>query len=109
MSPIIKEVPKTPLPVVDLEPTWYGDFDLLYPRSQRYCPMNFGHLFKAKSDLAVILKHIATKLWDTKEHESQLTSTTVGEISAELDQWVKALPACLSPMEIVFPGQIKLQ
>ncbi|OAQ69979.1 nitrate assimilation regulatory protein nirA [Pochonia chlamydosporia 170] len=108
MSPIIREAPRTSLPDIELEPSWYGDFDLLYPTSQGYCPTNFGHLFKAKSHLAVILKHIATRLWDTEERERQLTSVSIREISAELDLWVKALPTCLSPMEIVFPAQIKL-
>ncbi|KAM6510043.1 hypothetical protein FALCPG4_017674 [Fusarium falciforme] len=106
--PIVREPPRPPLPDVELDSAWYGDISLLYPPVHRCCPMNFGHLFKAKSELAVILNQISLTLLNNQGISPQETFDTVNETSAKLETWYRSLPACLSPAEIVFPVQIKL-
>lgn len=107
--PTVTEPPQTKLSDVKTYPSCYGDFTLLYPPGQRCLPMNFGHLFKAKSELAEILNQISLTLLNNQGISPEQTFDRVHGTSVKLETWYKSLPTCLSPLEIVLPAQIKLQ
>ena len=108
-SPILETAPDYPLPNPAADAAWYGELILLYPPNQQSCQLHFGHFFKAKSELAVILSYITAKLWGNHAVSDSGLVGFVDDVSNKLEEWSKTLPAPLLPAAIVFPTQLKLQ
>ncbi|CAI6338004.1 unnamed protein product [Periconia digitata] len=109
IAPLIPEMPKTPLPDLQENPAWYGDFQLRYPLSRTTHPMNFASTFSARMKLAVIVVKIGRYLFDKDGAVSDdPSSQTLIDLAAELIAWHSTLPLQLAPETIVFPFQLKL-
>lgn len=107
---MIKESPKAPLPDVKQNPSWYGEFWLKYPLSQTLIPMHNGQLFKARSELCIILNRVAIELFGKEGVKvTQSSSKPVANFVRDFLAWQYSLPDPLRPKNIVFPSQFKLQ
>ena len=110
MTPWVKDPPSFPLPDPDQDPHWYGETWIQYPLSQTLFNTKDGSLFKAKLELGLILNALAAQLFDVGDgDEAKLSSQNAVDFSMKLTAWFSSLPLCLTPAEIVFPFQLKLQ
>lgn len=110
MTPLIRNPPAAPLPDPDQDSQWYGETWVRYSLSQTLASTRYGHLFKAKTELALIINALGVRLFDTEEVDRTKPSSNVSvEFGEKLDAWYASLPACLMPAEIVLPFQLKLQ
>lgn len=107
-APLIPDPPVKPLPNPDEHPFWYGDFKLRYPLSSTLVPAQYGHYFKAISGLRSIINDMAAVSYSQKENNTESPSR-IWSIFSRLEKWYLGLPAALSPRNIVFPWQLKVQ
>ncbi|KAL7917956.1 hypothetical protein ACQKWADRAFT_265301 [Trichoderma austrokoningii] len=106
-APMVRYPPAIPLPDPEMHPFWYGDFMLKYPLSSTLVPAQCGQHFKAVSGLRTIIHEMASVGYG-QPPDSMDASQTALSIFWKLEQWFLALPAALSPQNIVFPWQLKL-
>jgi hypothetical protein len=72
--------------------------------------MEYGHIFKARSEFCVILNRISIKFFNNEGGKAaQSSRKTVADFVGDLTAWYFSLPDPLTPKNIVFPSQIKLQ
>ena len=110
IAPLVTDPPSAPLPDPEQDTQWYGETWIQYPLSHTLCSANDGSLFKAKMEFAIILSALATGQLDSSGNASpQRLSETTNVFMTKLNAWYASLPACLTPAEIVFPSQLKLQ
>jgi hypothetical protein len=60
----IKHEPAAALPDPDLNPGWYGEFMLQYPRNQTIIPVRYPQWTRFKYQLLRILRPVASELFD---------------------------------------------
>ena len=102
--PLIDQPPEYELPDPTEDPLWYGEIWLKFPLAPAPLPTYFGHLFKAKCQLAVTINETiqekVAKTWtlDKADHFDQ-----------RLKSWHNNLPEFLQPRFIVHPGHMQLQ
>lgn len=109
---LVKGPPNIALPDPDQDPEWYGEFWIQYPLNESRQRMDFGHLFKAKIEIMLIIQRISAVVIDKGNGAEAMTRPPYELISGfvnELISWYSSLPSCLSPTKIVFPSQLKLQ
>ena len=110
MEPLIKEPPDVDLPDPEQYSGWYGETWIKYPLNQTLCPVQFGQLFKAKAEFCVILNRLGSNLFkDDKISATGLSTKETTDFANEFSTWYAALPSPLTPENIVFPAQLKLQ
>lgn len=98
----------TPLPDPLEKAHWYGEFWIRYPLSQEPVATKNGHLFKARSEFAILINDISANLFGGSGNEDTL-NIHLNENIAKLMEWYDGLPTSLQPSHIVFPAQFKLQ
>ncbi|EHK44954.1 hypothetical protein TRIATDRAFT_139368 [Trichoderma atroviride IMI 206040] len=105
--PRLKKPPIYPLPNPSEDALWYGEVWLKYPLSRSLIPSNFGQMYKAKSQLRVIMNEYCQTAYIEKQ-ESQMTLDIADELLRKLKNWFRGLPASLLPKTIALPGQLQL-
>lgn len=109
VTPLIKEPPRARLPDPEQNPAWYGELWIKYPLVQTLFPMHYGYLFKARSELSVIINRIALELFDKEGGKAAQSSRKIAAgFVRDLKAWHFSLPDPLTPKEVVFPSQFKL-
>lgn len=81
---------------------------LKYPLSSTLVPAQCGQHFKAVSGLRAIIHDMAAVGYG-ETPDSEDSRELVLSIFSRLEKWYSELPASLSPQNIVFPWQLKLQ
>jgi hypothetical protein len=110
IPPLIKDIPKTPLPDPNEDPGWYGEFSVRYPLSQTICSIDYGRVFKARNEVSIIINRLACHLFDEDVHVvSGCSPKRFADFAMELMTWYSSLPVQLTPARVVFPSQLKLQ
>lgn len=104
--PSIKSPPPIPLPDPLENPQWYGEVWIRYPLQRVPANYYFAHIFKANSQLRVIMNDICQASFG---HGSQFAFEKAKELHSRLEAWYHQLPRCLSPHNIVLPGHYFLQ
>jgi hypothetical protein len=110
-TPLLQTPPKTHVPDPEHDTDWFGEIWLKYPSGSALVPLQCGAIFKAKMDFSVILNEAMLEI-DKDSNNDFLTQNGVTRIIAitkKLDHWHHNLPDSLSPTNIVFPSQLKLQ
>jgi hypothetical protein len=106
----IKHEPAAALPDPDLNPGWYGEFMLQYPRNQTIIPVRYPQWTRFKYQLLRILRPVASELFDNGAkgdffQRRQLYMQTY----SNLKNVYAALPAALSPTHIALPLHMGIQ
>ena len=92
IPPLIRNAPKTPLPDPDQDLEWYGEFDMRYPLAPNLCPMKYGHVFKARGALSVIVNDFSCHRFpDDHSSASNCSSQTLADFAAQLLHWYQSL------------------
>lgn len=110
-TPLLQTPPKTPVPDPEHDTDWFGEIWLKYPSGSALVPLQCGVTFKAKMDFSVVLNEAMLEI-DKDSNKDFLTrngATRIIAITKRLDRWYQNLPEALSPTNIVFPSQLKLQ
>ena len=106
--PHLQQPPQVPLPDPKVDPQWYGEIWIQYPRSQTPIPLHLGQKIQAEAILHVIMNEIGSLLF----RRPLLRPPTPDEIIAlkvKLDDWKDNLPETLQPKRLVFPQHFALQ
>lgn len=104
--PELTEPPIYPLPDPSENALWYGEVWLNYPLSHSLVPLNFGQMYKAKSQFRVIMNEYCHAAYS---ENSEVTLEKANELLFKLKSWFNGLPESLSPKRIALPGQLQLQ
>src|SRR5688572_10930164 len=94
---------------VEKNPNWYGEIWLRYPADERLYPMGFGQSMKALCDLRVIMRDICAVSFASNEAPQKMHWNQVWDFKERLRAWFDALPAVLSPQDLIYPSHINLQ
>jgi hypothetical protein len=107
---LIREPPATPPPSPDDDPQWYGELLLQYPAEKSLIPLHFPQWTKFKFDLLAILRPVTSEVLEEGEKRDPADRQVLflGALS-RLKALFAALPAPLSPSQIVFPLHMALQ
>lgn len=81
---------------------------LKYPLSSTVVPAQCGQHFKAVSGLRAIIHDMAAFSYAQTPYPED-SQEPVLSIFSRLEKWFSELPDALSPQNIVFPWQLKLQ
>lgn len=81
---------------------------LKYPLSSTLVPAQCGQHFKAVSGLRAIIHDMATIGYGQTPYPEDSLEPVLA-IFSRLERWFSELPDALSPQNIVFPWQLKLQ
>ncbi|KAF1961750.1 hypothetical protein CC80DRAFT_589258 [Byssothecium circinans] len=104
--------PTVALPNPDESSEWYSEFFVRYPQDSQPHSTNYGHVFKAKCELAVIMNAVRNKLFAGEQNPNKRPKVRPSEVAAtfiqDLQTWFAALPVSLLPGNIVFPAQLQL-
>ncbi|KAK0736367.1 hypothetical protein B0T21DRAFT_401867 [Apiosordaria backusii] len=115
--PLIKKPPDVSLPDPADNPEWYGQVWLKYPGDTKLHTTNFPYQFQAQCQVRVIMNDMWLERFGSSRQSSPegghilLPSTQLEQANrfyARLKAWYDALPAPLTPSNIVFPSQILL-
>lgn len=82
---------------------------MIYPLDRFPVPTNFGHLHKAKFEFHLILTNLARRVFGRADHIAKLSVSEAKGYQALLESWYNGLHESLTPANIVFPAQLKLQ
>ncbi|KAM5355044.1 hypothetical protein ACJ41O_001690 [Fusarium nematophilum] len=108
--PLLTTPPKTAMPDPSQDPEWYGEIWLKYPSTDVLVPLQYRHVFKAKSDFSIILNDAIGKAYGTDNNDLvQRGAEHVEDILKDLKAWHSTLADLLAPSTIVFPSQLKIQ
>lgn len=110
-TPVLRTPPQSHVPDPEQDIDWFGEIWLKYPSGSALVPLQCGLTFKAKMDFSVILNEAMLDI-DRDSNKDLLTqngATRIIAITRLLDHWHHNLPESLSPTNIVFPSQLKLQ
>ncbi|KAL1873008.1 hypothetical protein Daus18300_004149 [Diaporthe australafricana] len=106
----LRDPPEVPLPDPGDDPSWYGDFALMYPPSTTPTPMHWPHTFRAMCALRLIMNEVSYETFG--DHHPQavmgLPQEKALEIQAQLEEWYLSLPEPLKPKMAVFPSHLRL-
>src|SRR5689334_252133 len=105
--PLIRNPPEWLLPDPAQDPEWYGELWLKYPLNPNLFPVHFSYLFKARSELCIILNDACHLLFP--KATSTFSAEDVASLYKRLTNWHTNLPACLTPRNIVLTSHLKLQ
>lgn len=108
-EPVLKSPPDIPLPDPQEDPDWYGQIWIKYPLIEKPVSVHFGHVFKAMSDIRVIMNDICIRCFRKPKESRNITLHHVLEFHRRLKEWEENLPEPLAPERIVFPSQFILQ
>ncbi|EXK33472.1 hypothetical protein FOXG_02692 [Fusarium oxysporum f. sp. lycopersici 4287] len=108
IPPMINESTKISLPDVEEFPERYGEIWIKYPLIQARVPMRLGHTVRARTELAVIMNHIAAARFDKDDGSGPGTPKNISGFIADLKRWYGRLPDPILPKNIIFPSQLKL-
>ncbi|KAK0671260.1 hypothetical protein QBC41DRAFT_315845 [Cercophora samala] len=115
--PLIKKPPDVSLPDPAVNPEWYGQIWLKYPGDTKLHTTHFPYQFQAQCQVRVIMNDMWLERFGSSRQSSPEGGTTLlpstqleqaNEFYARLKAWHDALPANLTPSQIVFPSQILL-
>lgn len=98
-----------PLPDPVQDKSWYGESWIIYPLDRFPVSTNFGILHKAKLEFHLIVASIARRVFRRAEHIEKLSIAEAEWYQASLESWYNGLPESLTPANIVFPTQLKIQ
>lgn len=109
--PILSTPPRNSLPHPKHDPVWLGEIWLKYPSTSVLIPLQLGMIFKAKTEFAVALNEIMLDIHQLSTDESLTRNgpEAILEVIRKLEKCYEALPEALSPSNIVFPSQLKIQ
>ncbi|KAH8657914.1 putative C6 transcription factor [Xylariales sp. PMI_506] len=102
--PLLREPPNPPLPNPATDNEWYGNFWLKYPLADSLSPIYFGHFFKARCQLGVLMNEISCTVFDVTE----ITLDQADVFYTRLRYWYESLPSCVKPKFIVHPAHFQL-
>ncbi|KAL7903952.1 hypothetical protein GGI35DRAFT_484919 [Trichoderma velutinum] len=106
-APLIPDVPARTLPSPDQYQIWYGEFKVRYPDDSTLIPAQYGHCFKALSDLRSIIHNMAKACYSQKEGHAVAAHQILSEFS-RLEEWYEKLPTALLAVNIAFPWQLNM-
>ncbi|KAH7174944.1 uncharacterized protein B0J16DRAFT_364916 [Fusarium flagelliforme] len=104
-GPLLTKPPAEPLPNPATDPQWYGEIWVKYPSNTHLTPFLFNYLFKAKSELRIIMQRFCTMSY---ARGIKIQAKEAYEFYTELKRWQAYLPGCLQPKGIVLPAQLQL-
>lgn len=97
-----------PPPDPDENPAWFSDVYVQYPLSETRFITSHGHLFSAWSDLRVITNNLSLVTYN-RDSPAAISADQYLSLHRQLKAWFTSLPAPLTPENIVWPSQFKLQ
>src|SRR3569833_3152079 len=91
--PAFARPPDIPLPP-DIGPSaWYGEIRVQYPLDQAVSPTHFGHVFRSRCQLRVIMNEFChASFGDNRE----MTLAQANSFHCRLENWFENLPVELS-------------
>ncbi|ATY63020.1 C6 transcription [Cordyceps militaris] len=104
-APLVKEVPKCPLPDAVQDPDWYGQLWVKYPASSTLVSMHFGQMFEKKTQFRIIMNEFCQEAYGTT---LGVNSFKAEGLRRKLEHWFEHLPESLKPKNIVLPAQLQL-
>ncbi|PVH94826.1 hypothetical protein DM02DRAFT_721089 [Periconia macrospinosa] len=107
LPPLITTPPETSLPDPVEYAQRYGEIWFEFPSAPTLFSTQFGHLYKAKTELYMIALDIATIVRPDENTHVKLTVEQTLLHYAKLMSWNKHLPSELKPDKIVTPSQIQ--
>lgn len=84
IPPMIKVSIRISLPDVDRFPESYGEIWVKYPLTQVKVPMQLGHAVRARTELAIIMNHVAAARFDKEDGSGPRTPGNIGDFIADL-------------------------
>ncbi|KAK1760212.1 hypothetical protein QBC47DRAFT_289520 [Echria macrotheca] len=104
--PLLCDPPAFTLPDPAENPAWYGELWIRYSLSEVQYPVQFAHLFKSLSELAVVMNDAASHLFGSPPRNS---TAALAALCSRFTNWYNKLPGPLHPRNVALPSQLKLQ
>ncbi|KAK4154424.1 nitrogen assimilation transcription factor nirA [Chaetomidium leptoderma] len=106
---LVNIAPAVPLPDPSTDPDWYGQIWLRYPLDAKLHTTHFPYLFRAQSELRVILADNWMQRYRVDQKEDWTPTTTLQAASdclVSMRQWYGNLPEPLTAGRITFPSHL---
>lgn len=106
----IRDPPAALPPDPEEDPDWYGELSLQYPTNALLIPLNFPQCTKFKFELVAILRSVVSEFLEKEEKSPPAQRRHLFfQAVSRLKSLHAALPAPLSPSQVVFPLHMALQ
>ncbi|OAA66323.1 Zn(2)-C6 fungal-type DNA-binding domain protein [Cordyceps fumosorosea ARSEF 2679] len=103
--PLVKDVPKWPLPDPEEDPDWYGQLWVQYPASATRVSLCFEQVFERKTRFRIIMHEFCEEAYGTS---LGVNSFKAEGLRRKLQRWFEDLPESLDPRNIVLPSQLQI-
>lgn len=106
--PYFERPPEMSLPVAIVEPLWYGEVWVQYPRDPTLRQLYIGCKLQAEAGLHTIKNELGAVLYK-RSPDTSMTLDQIIEFKQKLDDWENSLPEPLQIRNLVFPLHLTLQ